>query len=405
MILARQCTEAQRRLIQIFADQCREGEQTKKLPPEAAACGQFLGDPGRTHRGLHGSAAAIRVLGDGGADARDLSCRILTYLTNRSDIERRVLVNSADTLNKIAVDERNVIKLSETLFALRFIPLSECDAHPLVTDLAKRLDEARVGRGWNYFTDTPGEEADPVPTAFAVRALAAHQLDVGIPASFLLEVVQGGIQADLFVQALCLFALTFLPNQDGIDPKMLGRALTKLWRRLSSLLSQDLEANIEFVDFTREDYHYHYVRIPWQLYLLAVAARLSPLRRYSSTLAQRRMEGIIAAVNGPTGFHYPHSGRRMSSRTSAILYDVLGLIASELATHRLMALSNPFLAADRLRSAIATRVVVAVAALYIVIASVDAWVHRQPHRLSDLGPALMAGFLIAVLTWLKPRES
>ena len=60
--LAKRIDEAIDRIREAFITQCRDGQQSKLLPNGHYACGQFLGELNKTQRGLHGTAAAIRVL-------------------------------------------------------------------------------------------------------------------------------------------------------------------------------------------------------------------------------------------------------------------------------------------------------------------------------------------------------
>src|SRR4051812_30022491 len=72
------------RIANLFADQCETGDQTKELnDPLLAACGQFIG-PKASHfkqKGLHGTAAAIRVLADSDLpNSGSLVSRLIQFL-------------------------------------------------------------------------------------------------------------------------------------------------------------------------------------------------------------------------------------------------------------------------------------------------------------------------------------
>lgn len=57
--------EAQKKITELFLRQCVQGAQTRKLPDEFAACGQFIAGNAEEiiQLGLHGISAALRVLG------------------------------------------------------------------------------------------------------------------------------------------------------------------------------------------------------------------------------------------------------------------------------------------------------------------------------------------------------
>src|ERR1051325_2079812 len=71
-----------------FITQCNSGPQISGMPSTDAACGQFLGDATSAQRGVHGTAAALRVLAeDGRPEARNLIPRLIRYVEERHKIE------------------------------------------------------------------------------------------------------------------------------------------------------------------------------------------------------------------------------------------------------------------------------------------------------------------------------
>lgn len=194
--------------------------------------------------------------------------------------------------------------------------------------------------------------------------------------------------------------LTFLPRR-GVPTAVLQKEFDDLWRHLAPLLTHDIEANVEYGAPART--HSYYIRIPWQLYLLAIAARLRPLRRFSSARAQKRLTSIVDAIRHGS-FVYPQSGRQMSTRTAAILYDTLGLMASSMAARGAMTrLSEPFRQVDRIRSSRAVRGILATGIALLVAESLREWWLLPSHSLAQLGPELAATFFAAVL--LRRRTS
>ena len=87
MINSARLEEARSEILQRFVNRCQKGPQISDLPNDVSACGQYL-DAGSRQRGLHGTAAALRVLsGSKDTEARSLSERIVSYLVSRTDIE------------------------------------------------------------------------------------------------------------------------------------------------------------------------------------------------------------------------------------------------------------------------------------------------------------------------------
>ena len=66
-----------------------------------------------------------------------------------------------------------------------------------------------------------------------------------------------------------------------------------------------------------------YVRVPWQLYLLAaLVARHGSMWQFGSSRSQSFLDKLLSKIEGD-GLRYEPSGRYLSSRTNGIAYDVL----------------------------------------------------------------------------------
>jgi hypothetical protein len=259
-------------------------------------------------------------------------------------------------------------------------------------------------QGWGYFTDDEESEPQLLPTAHAVRGLAAHGFSVDGPVEYLLGALSmssssNGARADISVRVFCLYVLSFYRDLDKGEQRERRKLLTPMWRRLERLLDDDIEQNVEY---SRGDKHF-YVRVPWQLYLLALASRLAPNRRFASRSAQSRLESIIQSVNSTAGFLYPHSGLRISSRTNAILYDVFSTIEKQLEHEILL---TPAYMIDRVRSAVSSTVfrsVVSLIAILIISKSIYAWYEKGGGSISDLAPNFLASVCILLLSIGKSK--
>jgi hypothetical protein len=377
-----------------------QGPATQKLVEkdrQAAALGQHL-HATTTQRGLHGTAAAIEVLAEmPGAEARDYTRRLVHYVDEQSTIER-LLADHEVSQEDITTSERNVIKMSEVLYALGSVPTSVGPREGLATRIADELESHRnPDGGWPYFMAASpiASHSHLLPTAYAARALDRHGYDISKSATFLRDHIRApiSVQTDIFVQTLVVYVLCYLPDSYRND-REIRKPFETAWGALSPLLDQDLEANIEYLTTK-----INYVRIPWQLYLLASAARISPYRRFVSAKAQRRLKSILDNVRAQGGLLYPHSGRDLSTRTNAILFEVLSQIDDQLKVRRLPL--RPFVLLELVRSVIASRLfqyTLRILVLGFVTYTIVNWATSRHANVSELAPELIGSLLLILMT-------
>lgn len=388
-----------------FLNQCAHGPQNAGFPEEVRACGQYL-NTRSPQRGVHGTAAAVRVLG-GRDEGRPLVGRLVSYLAKRIDVERRARTKEefVRVEKGFALDEKNVIKLSEQLYALHFVPPNQAHTEKFREEIARRLIGACWNEsGWTYFTDEQAGGFEPLPTAFAIRALALGGYPVRKPAMRLWQAIrkpksQSGSEgrSDATVRIFGAFVLAFASGLgDGVAAADLRRTCRELWKAHERLLSEDIEQNIEY--FHGEDHLY--VRVPWQIYLLALAIKIAPFRMFASIAAQRRLGAIVQALDSDAGFIYPHSGSTTSSRTNAVLYDALCLIEDELAKQSISLL--PAFWWDRFRSALGSIYVRAGVAVGAAVLAIFALIRWSAHgSLGEIAPELIAAALVFLMTFGK----
>ncbi|MCX7049900.1 MAG: hypothetical protein NTX50_31010 [Candidatus Sumerlaeota bacterium] len=310
--------QAMKKIAEMFADHCINGKQINGLTKEKAACGQFIGDNAkeREQRGLHGTAAAIRVLSQENLDGSEkLIPKLIAYI--RDELSNNNSNNEHDY--------NNVIKLSEILYALAFVKTCQCNIDDLKIDIAKKLLSSRIeDKGWSYFIGSNGPY-DILPTAFAILALCKHGYENEIAKQ--IEILQYKVLGkfdnktgqiyETSVQLFSIFVLSFCKDKYiKEDEEKIKYAFTKFWEKHEPLLDNDLEQNIEYWKGEKNCY----IRIPWQLYLLALISRFRPHLLWSY-YARKRIESILDSVNS-SAFIYPYSGDKISSRTNAILYDI-----------------------------------------------------------------------------------
>jgi hypothetical protein len=190
-------------------------------------------------------------------------------------------------------------------------------------------------------------------------------------------------------------------GSDLVSKARIREIFWPIWKALEPLVTfDDLEQNVEY----RRGSEHFYVRVPWQIYLIALASRVAPWRAFASHGTQRRLESIIRAVQTKEGFIYPHSGERMSSRTNAILYESISIVAQELsnAPSLLLGLART---SDRVRRSLdapSVRWTLGVGAFFLMAVSVYTW-HRGGGAFRDVAPNFIAYFILFLFTARKGR--
>jgi hypothetical protein len=413
MITDAELQEAESRIIDQVADQCLKGAQSEGLGDNAKACGQFFGDINKRQRGLHGTAAALRLLAEAQVQKASLTVpKLVSYLSERKRFDGEKKKKKSPQCRSFEDDENNVIKLSEALYALHFVKPAQCQKDELVASLVKRLKEGyQTNEGWSHFLNDKGATA-PLPTAFAILALCKNGYE-GEFVNAINYVKQTAFDegptkdakgfTESSVQIFCLYALVFRKETvNEIPADELSRIRTSFarqWRNHERLLDQDLEQNIEYSIGPTN----YYVRIPWQLYLLALAAQVSPWRIYSY-IVQKKLGRILNDTKSG-GFYYPYSGRALSTRTNAILYDTLKTIRHR---SRHSGISWLVYGWDNIRMFLGHRYLRLIALFLVVYASaasIRAWL--LVGDLKDLGPDLtgaLFGFFIASLIQSLRKE-
>ena len=397
---------ARRAIAKRFVDQCLYGRQSVGLPTNTKACGQLLWRESR-QRGLHGTAAAVRVLAqDSDDESHRVVPQLISYIENRETIELTGGNHEAMSL-QLDRDSHNVIKISELLYGLSFVDTHTAPTEALRHTLSRELEDAKMDdRGWDFFTDFKNE-VQLLPTVHAVRALASYGRRSQKSIQYIADSLHGRAEgsalssSDISVQVFCLYVLAFAGGEQELLPLgELKSLFLPLWSRLEGLLYDDFEQNVEY---SRDAEHY-YVRVPYQLYLLPLAAKLAPLRAFASFAAQSRLASILTAVESTDGFLYPHSGRHASSRTNAIAYDSLSVLGEQLArSHSFFFLAYGWDRARRwLGSNYTLRLGYALAGGMIAYA-IRSWWLDPGSRTGSVGANFVASLILLLLSLRKRR--
>lgn len=372
MYTTEELCRVQSRIEEMFVEQCQHGPQSQRME-DAAACGQFLNERETAQRGLHGTAAALQVLATSSqSEANGLVRAMVLYLSERKNIERAADGKRAE---KLAQDKRNIIKQAEILYALSYVDGATPHRNDLIEGIIEKLNACQLGdRGWGYFEDD--DEIALLPTIYAMRALAVHSVRTTSVEGWVVRRLRqrfrektNQLGSGMAIDIATLYMLQFTSGLVGeLSLRERKRQFRYYWSAVEGLLVEDIEQNIEYWHASRT----FYVRVPWQLYLIALAAELSPWWRMSSVRATQRVESVVDGVLGE-GFAYPHSGQKVSARTNSIIHEVVGLIKARRRWH----MGHHFLMlVDRSRNAATSRWgrrIGQVLAAALVVVSVRSW--------------------------------
>lgn len=385
----------------LFVEQCQHGAQTDSLDDDFAACGQFIGEGARNNqqRGLHGIAAALRVLGPcQSVECRAVVRRLVAFcdscLRGEPDVAEYAIMASS---------LRNVIKLAEVLYALAFVETTET-TQALVTHVVERLNGAKLrNRGWGFFVDASEEEKCALlPTAYTIRALAIHNVDVSGPKKWVVESLEKDSHAsslshsDLTTAVACLYCLAASTSASSKEHGIFARIFDGAWKVLEPGFGEDIEQNLEYSGEGQN----HYVRVPMQLYVLGLAGKYDP-RKFGKVRARQKLEAIITAV-GDAAFLYPYSGNLLSARTNAIAYEILDSVRDSLRTLRVPWFLRCW---EWLESVTATpwfKLSAVAFAAVVVVLSLWSWL-KEDASLAALAPEFVASMLMALLALMRRR--
>lgn len=389
-------TQAQDKIKKMFLEQVQKGEQSKSLNDNnLLACGQFLKYLESNQRGLHGTAAALRVIS---YYERDEECKkalqsLLQYAKSFVEIEKKL-----DDKNEQSaiIDNNNIIKKAELLYSLSFIKSgTAADRDALIQSIATDLKNSQIDdECWPFFSDTNKEESNIFPTAISVLALHANNCDgYKKGQEFLLNEIKKIKKIEdpetFSMIVLALYVLVFTANGElKKKEKEYKSILKKIWSSNFAFMNSDIEQNIEYPYNTR----HFYARIPWQLYLLAISNKLSYW--YSSKVSYfNRLHSILEQTNGD-GFKYLHSGKHISSRTNAIVFDVLEHIKKNNKFPLLIRLLNWY---DRILTFLKGNIVkwiFNILAIGIIVFSICQWINDPGSSFKDFAPEFIACFVI-----------
>ena len=400
-------TQTQSKIKKMFLEQVQKGAQSSSLNDKnLLACGQFLNYLESNQRGLHGTAAALRVISH---YERDDECKqvvqsLLEYAKSFVEVEKTLDPTSEQST---IIDDNNIVKKAELLYSLSLIKSgTAADRDALIQKIATDLKNSQTNDGWSFFSDINKDEIDIIPTAMSVLALHANNCDgYKNGRKFLWDEIEKTKKIEdpeTFSKiVLALYVLVFTANGELKNHESnYKNILKKIWSSNFAFMNSDIEQNIEYPYNTR----HFYVRIPWQLYLLAISNKLS--YRYSSKVYYFSRLHSILEQTSEEGFKYLHSGKHISSRTNAILFDVIEHLKRDRKNIIAITILNFF---DKVLNFLRNKYVkyfLNFIGLLVIVASFFLWRGEDKDLLADLAPAFIASFTIYLLVFnIRPSNN
>jgi hypothetical protein len=372
--------------------QVKNGEQSKDLN-KALSCGQFINVPTLKQRGMHGVSSAIRVLASFDGNFNDEIAGLLNYIENRKEIEKD---NGLE--KKIAKDETNVIKIGELLYSLSFVKQGYLDTSRLIKSLGDSLlSNIKNSESWGYFLDSK-DDSELLPTAFAYLGLRSNNfkslsqieayLKLTIEDSFKNKKLEN---PSYFASVIAAIYILSLFNVE-LNQKQL---IEKLWKIPFCVMDINLEQNIEYPF----EYEHFYVRVPWQLYFLALTSRYSP-RYFTKKACRVRVKDLGSLIEGK-GFRYIQSGNLLSTRTNAILFDILSFIdryqKKNIRYHVFSAINDVIWFFNRKW----VKTILTIIIFCGIFFSIYKWVNNSNSKFEDLAPEFIGYFVSLLLIFTK----
>jgi hypothetical protein len=409
MINEDKISKIQKKIETSISDQVKNGQQSQALSGEYKACGQFFNFKDRSQRGLHGTSSALKVLAlSTDTSIKDSIPPIIKYLTDHTTIESQLL-SLNDPQETVKRNENNVIKISECLHSLSYVQPGAGNKDQIIKTLAERIKQGRIeNKGWDYFLNVTNPKINLLPTTFVALAVFSNGFaDYKSTYDYLISEIESKIKLkdlDLTTYSILVFALyvaTFYYHPEinnRTTYKKLKSLYKKLWENDYCIFNEDTEQNIEYWN---EDNHY-YVRIPWQLYMLALTSKFSSWN-FAKRNSQKRLNSIYTNCINKDGFRYRYSGPYFSVRTHSIIFETLERIRENLKKNALYRFYNVL---DHIHAFFASkgfRISVSIVSILLAGYIIYNWGQKGKFDLKQLGPEITGPILIWLILLGKKR--
>jgi hypothetical protein len=394
--------KAMSRIEEQFRDLLDNGAQAEGVPPGFYAAGQHLNPYSLNQRGFYGTSAALLTISRSRPSPNRIGMieGLIKYINDRPDIEQGLQKTEEDRAMlpaRLILDWKSAFKCADLAYALAAAPPAVAGREMLLRGVLQRLDYGRrKAGGWAVDLD-PNRDRDPLATASVIRGLHAAGMNVG-PSD--IDLVRSDAltvgSASPYVRCLCLLVLLEVSGPDD--------STAKVWKDLLDTLKSELhdrtEANYEFTIGNRQ----YYVRVPWQLYLIAGASICRPMSLIFTSDIRRALLGCVKAVDSSEGYVYTAFGHMKSTRTYSILMDTLWRVDKQLQTSKVLArMSVTANWAIRILYARPSAWIALLAALALAGLGIYAWLRGSSSRLDAVGPELAVAALLGLISFLLSR--
>jgi hypothetical protein len=304
------------------------------IPQGFYAAGQHLNPYSLNQRGFYGTAAALLAMRRSRPSPNRIGIieGLIKYINDRPALEQGLADTEEDQAMlpaRLILDWKVAFKCADLLYALAATPPAVAGRETLLQDVLGRLHAGhRKAGGWAVDL-APGRDRDPLATACVIRSL--HAAGVNVEPSDL-DLVRSDAMtvgsASPYVR--CLSLLVLLEAGGGDDNT------TKIWDDLLDTLRSELhdrtEANYEFTIGNRQ----YYVRVPWQLYLIASASICKPTSLIFTSDVRR---ALLDCVQGSIPWRATsESSSRLNAvgpeLAAAVLLGVISLLLGRVRTRK-----------------------------------------------------------------------
>ena len=390
------------RIEEQFRDLLENGAQAEGVPPGVYAAGQHLNPYSLNQRGFYGTAAALLVMSRSLPSANRIGIieGLIKYINDRPHIEQGLANTAEDRAMlpaRLILDWKMAFKCADLLYALAATPAAVAGRETLLQSLLGRLHSGhRAAGGWAVDLDA-SRDRDPLATASVVRGLNAAGLPIDATDLDLVRADASAVgSASPYVRCFCLLVLLEVNGSDEVARGIFDALLDTL----KPELHEPTEANYEFTVGNRQ----YYVRVPWQLYLIAGAALCKPTTLLFTPDVRRALLGCVQAVDSPDGYVYTAFGHMKSTRTYSVLMDTLWRVRSQLHTSKAVArVSSVANWTIRVLYARFSAWIALLAGVALAGVGLYAWLGRSDSRFGAVGPELVAAVLLAVISFLLSR--
>lgn len=207
----------------------------------------------------------------------------------------------------------------------------------------------------------------------------------------------------------CTYVLSFYskPTANSKEPLIYKNIVSALFKSKFCTFEGHIEQNIEYW----YNHNNYYIRIPWQLYLIALAAKHTP-SNFSKVEIQNMLSEIYKTIDSKNAYIYEYSGPYFSTRTNSILCEVCLQIKNNLKNDiRYHLLFYWFQISNKIELILGkwyVRWFIKIAMITIFVFTIYKWITKDTvfssAQLSDLGPEIIGPILYGLYYFSTKRK-